>query len=319
MSQNKQSATWAIWTIAGVIILAALIVGLNAANKQDAATPTPITQPAPNVLTPPAPAQAPRIDVAFVIDATGSMGDEIDAVKKEIWDIANKIMEGNPRPDVRFGIVFYQDKGDSFLVKRTDLTRNIDEVHKELMAISAGGGGDWPEHVGRGLHEALNMPWDTSPNTTRLMYLVGDAPGHDDYNDGYDLASAIRTAKDKNIKINALGCSGLETGRDEFRRIAEGTGGIYADLTYQVVVTDQNGVRRSAIHYNGEVYEADGVLERADWGKGADKLLGEGRLKPASPSVRAGAAAPGAATDNNLGDVFREDIKKEAKAKGVAY
>ena len=38
----------------------------------------------------------PHIDVVFVLDATGSMGDEIEPVKQHIWNIANQIAPGNP-------------------------------------------------------------------------------------------------------------------------------------------------------------------------------------------------------------------------------
>ncbi len=314
---DNTQRTYAIWTVAGIMILSALVFGLTH-NKQNSTTePTPadIIQPVAVVKA----QTAPRLDVAFTIDATGSMGDEIEVVKKEIWSIANKLMQGDPAPDIRFGLVFYQDRGDSFLVKKTELTRDVESIRKELMAISAGGGGDWREHVGRGLHETLQMEWDNSPNTTRLVYLVGDAPGHDDYNDGYSIASAIDMAKNKDIKINVIGCSGLDAGREEFKSIAQSSGGKYTELTYEAVVADQNGVRKSVIHYNGQVYEAPKVLEKSDWGRGADKLINEGRLKPASGYVRKRAAAPGAKTMNNLDDVFFGGVKEEAEAKGVLY
>ncbi len=314
MTQQASGAkrSYAVWTIAGAITLIALVVGLS---HQNGAGPA-ATPPQEGLQTP---AQAPRIDVVFTIDATGSMGDEIDMVKKEIWAIANKLMEGKPRPDIRFGLVFYQDRGDTFLVKKAELTRNVDAIHDELMAIQAGGGGDWREHVGRGLHEAVNLEWDMSADTARLIYLVGDAPGHDDYQDGYDVESALRIASERQIKINTIGCSGLDTGRAEFEAIAARTNGAFTQMTYQAVVAGDDGVKRSVIYYDGDMYEAEGVMDKAEWGRGGGALLQEGKLKPASPSVRSRAEAPGAATDNNLDDLLEEDIKGAAKEKGVAY
>ena len=178
MSKN----TWAIFSIGGAITLVALIVGLSS-DSESTVHPKPLVVIKDQ--------QAPRLDVVFTIDATGSMGDEIDVVKQQIWDVANKLMAGSPRPDIRFGLVFYQDRGDEFLVKKTDLTRNVDAIHTELMGVHAGGGGDWREHVGRGLHEALSLQWDRAEGVSRMIYLVGDAPGHDDYNDGYSIPAAI--------------------------------------------------------------------------------------------------------------------------------
>lgn len=313
-TKDKQQTqrTWAIWTVAGAILLAALVVGLTSRQAPVSQSPQPLIQQNQ-------PQQAPRMDVVFTIDATGSMGDEIEAVKQELSDIALQLRNGNPRPDIRFGLVFYQDKGDAFLVKQAALTRDVDSILAELRAVQADGGGDWREHVGRGLHEALTLDWDLSPNTARSIYLVGDAPGHDDYNDGYSLQAAIDMARQKSIKIHAIGGSGLDSGREEFRTLAQSTGGRYSDLTYQAVVTDQDGTRKSVLHYNGQVYEAPKVLEKDDWGRGADILLEEGKLKPASGYVRQRAAAPGAATKNNLGDLFNESAKEEAEAKGVVY
>jgi Mg-chelatase subunit ChlD len=308
MSKN----TWTIFSVAGGLALVALIVGL-------ASSSTGNVHPKPITVIKEGPKAAPRLDVVFTIDATGSMGDEIEVVKQQIWDIANKLMAGKPSPDIRFGLVFYQDKGDSFLVKKTDLTRNVDAIHSELMAVTAGGGGDWREHVGRGLHEGLSLNWDQGANVSRLMYLVGDAPGHDDYNDGYGISAAIERAQQIGVRINVVGCSGIDTGRAEFERIARATSGTYTDLTYSQVVTDQNGNRKSVVYFDGDYYEADGELERKDWSRGGRVLLKEKRIRKASPAIRAKAASPGASTDNNLGDAVFDSVKAEAESLGVAY
>ena len=163
------------------------------------------------------------------------------------------------------------------------------------------------------------MQWDTSPNTTRVVYLVGDAPGHDDYQDGYSIASALKTANSKGIKINTVGCSGLGAGQGEFEAIASGTGGAFMHLTYQAIVRDKEGVDRSVIYFDGDMYESEEVLSKRDWKRGGKALIKSGKLKKASPSVRSKAAAPGAATENNLDSLLEEDIKSEAKDKGVAY
>ncbi len=323
---TAQSKSYIIWSIAGLIILAALIVGLSSRSVAPVVV-SPAPHPAPPApllgmqppVKPTPPAQAPRLDVVFTIDATGSMGDEIEVVKREVWNIADRLMQGNPRPDIRFGLVFYQDRGDSFLVQRTELTRDVNAIQAELMKVRADGGGDWQEHVGRGLHEALSLDWDRAQGVTRMIYLVGDAPGHDDYNDGYDIAGAVRIAREKQITIHTLGCSGLNSGQEEFARIARETGGTYQPLTYQAVVTGDDGVRRSVIYHNGTAYEADGVLEKADWGRGGETLLRENKLRPARPDVARKAAGPGASTENNLDSMIDGGVKDAAEAQGVVY
>ncbi|HEY4771014.1 MAG TPA: VWA domain-containing protein, partial [Myxococcales bacterium] len=70
-------------------------------------------------------ANVPRIDVAFALDTTGSMGDEIDVVKEKIVDIARNVSAGQPRPDVRFGIVAFRDRGDAYVTKAFPFSREI--------------------------------------------------------------------------------------------------------------------------------------------------------------------------------------------------
>src|SRR5438045_3253196 len=70
----------------------------------------------------------PRLDVVFAIDTTGSMGDEIDVVKGKLRSMVSEIARGNPRPDVRFGLVAYRDRGDAYVTRPTALTRDIDAV-----------------------------------------------------------------------------------------------------------------------------------------------------------------------------------------------
>src|SRR5204862_2016882 len=119
-------------------------------------------------------ANVPRIDVAFALDTTGSMGDEIDVVKEKIVAIARNVSAGQPRPDVRFGIVAFRDRGDAYVTKAFPFSREIADVQKTLRSLDAEGGGDEPESVAEGLYAAVHeLQWDFSKSTARLIFLVG--------------------------------------------------------------------------------------------------------------------------------------------------
>ena len=135
----------------------------------------------------------------------------------------------------------------------------------------------------------------------------------------YSIKAAIERANESGIRIHVIGCSGLDSGRSEFQRIAGGTSGTYADLTYNQVVTDPNGKRRSVVYWGGEYYEAEEELSKDDWGRGGSALVKEGKVRRASGAMRSRAAVPGAATRNNLDDMVLDSVKKEAKKKGVSY
>ena len=84
------------------------------------------------------------LDVAFVIDATGSMTDEIEYVKAEVADIAAKVQESSGNESLRFALIVYRDQGDAYVTRATDFT-GLDELQASLDQQSADGGGDYPE------------------------------------------------------------------------------------------------------------------------------------------------------------------------------
>src|SRR5688572_31854539 len=109
----------------------------------------------------------PRVEVAFVLDTTGSMGGLIDGAKRRIWSIARRIGEGRPRPDLRIALVAYRDIGDAYVTRTYDFTGDMDEVFAHLSAFRAEGGGDGPEHVSAAMHDAVHRLTWSSGNSLR--------------------------------------------------------------------------------------------------------------------------------------------------------
>jgi hypothetical protein len=70
----------------------------------------------------------PRMEVAFVLDTTGSMGGMIAGAKQKIWAIANRLKSAQPTPEIRFGLVGYRDRGDEYVTRVYGLTQDLDEV-----------------------------------------------------------------------------------------------------------------------------------------------------------------------------------------------
>ena len=66
-----------------------------------------------------------RVEVAFVLDTTGSMAGLIDGAKRKIWSIATTIVEANPNAEVRMALVAYRDRGDDYVTRTYDLTTDI--------------------------------------------------------------------------------------------------------------------------------------------------------------------------------------------------
>ncbi|MEM7039465.1 MAG: carboxypeptidase-like regulatory domain-containing protein, partial [Bacteroidota bacterium] len=95
-----------------------------------------------------APCEAPAaVDVAFVVDATGSMGDEINFLKSDLQDIMQKAATTLPDLDLRLGSVFYRDQTDDYLSMYFDFTSDAAQATDFVKEQGASGGGDFPEAV----------------------------------------------------------------------------------------------------------------------------------------------------------------------------
>ena len=171
--------------------------------------------------------ELPQFDVVFVLDTTSSMSGLIEGAKEKIWSIASRMASGKPAPRIRIGLVAFRDKGDAYVTKPFGLTTDLDAVYRNLRGLSAQGGGDTPEHVGKGLGDAVElMQWHEGQRTAKMIFLVGDAPQHDDYGDGFNLEDVARRAIKRGIVVNTIRCGQDPATEKAFRavaRIADGT------------------------------------------------------------------------------------------------
>lgn len=174
-----------------------------------------------------------RLDVLFLIDATGSMSDEIQQLKDNMISVSERIHALPSAPNVRFGMTIYRDRGDLFVSRTFDFTSDIHAFKNELAQVVAEGGGDYPESLNEGLHSALHLPEWRVEETVSLIFLIADAPPHLDYSQDFDYAQEIFTATERGIKIFPLASSGLDDqGEYIFRQLAQMTAGKFLFLTY---------------------------------------------------------------------------------------
>lgn len=178
-----------------------------------------------------------RLDLLFLLDTTGSMGDELAYIQAEIGNIASGIKLAYPQLVPRFGLVSYRDDGDMYVARSTDFTADLGAFRQALNAESAGGGGDIPEAADDGLHAATALSW-RSGAVARVAFWVADAPHHTQ--DTASMTTAIESAMEKGVHVYPIGASGVEE-RAEFtmRTAAQMSGGRYLFLT------DDSGIGNS--------------------------------------------------------------------------
>ncbi|MHC4916114.1 MAG: vWA domain-containing protein [Planctomycetota bacterium] len=268
---------------------------------------------------------AARVDAVFVLDSTGSMGGLIEGAKKKIWAIAQSIISGEPAPKVRFGLISYRDRGDAYITKVYDFSDDMDKVYGDLKTFQAGGGGDGPEHVAQALTESITkMSWDRREKTLRLVFLVGDAPPHTDYNDGYCYKKAMKMAVEKDVIINTVQCGTMATTTPFWKEIAAGTKGEYA------AVLQSGGMRHVPSPFDKRIAEVSRKLgaTAVAYGKGGGRralekkeMLAGMDAEAAAERVRyadkAAKCAPGAAAAGKAWGFGGWDLITALEAKTV--
>ena len=171
-------------------------------------------------------------DVLFVIDATGSMGDELRYLCAEMKDVIRRSQGAVEGLKIRTGALVYRDHGDDYLTRISRLTTDINLTQQFLDRQHAGGGGDFEEAVPEALKAALNVADWNDEARARILFLVLDAPCHDDSATISMLHEQVRNAAAMGVRIVPVVCSGLDkSGELLMREIALTTNGTSFFLT----------------------------------------------------------------------------------------
>lgn len=191
-----------------------------------------------------APARA-DLDVAFVLDTTGSMGGELNEAKRRITQISEALRAAHPQETVRIGVVAFRDRGDAYVTQVDPLEVDVRETEAFLAGLKAGGGGDGPEDVLSGMHAALTeLSWSESAD--KQVFLIGDAPPHLDYAGHHDPGALLAQAADRGIVFHTIGCRSLpKAGVTFFRSVAYATEGSYQHIGR--VRTDSGGLAEAIV------------------------------------------------------------------------
>ena len=197
-----------------------------------------------------------QLDIAFVVDATGSMGDEINYLKMDLDNVISSIADENKNINVRMASVFYRDNGDEYVTVESPFSSSIDLVKSFINANEAGGGGDYPEAADEALMAALkNLNWSTSARA-RILFWVLDAPPHKAEENLQRLMDVSQLAAKMGIRIIPVGCSGIDKSTEFLcRSIALATNGTYTFLT------SHSGVGGTHIEPSTDGYKVESFRE----------------------------------------------------------
>ncbi len=198
------------------------------------------------------------VDVAIVLDTTGSMSAQINRLKDTLNAIHVQLTALPSNPDIRFSLVAYRDRGDEYVTQVTSFTDDVSMFQRVLNGLDADGGGDTPEDLQSALAKAMKeLPW--RPDAVRVGFIVADAIPHTDYGQSYTYRNAMQDGLARGIKWVSVGAGGLpRKGEVIFRQIAQYTMGEYVFVTAGGG-GDTEGSRVEASHHVGTNYKMENL------------------------------------------------------------
>ncbi|XP_052774146.1 uncharacterized protein LOC128212840 [Mya arenaria] len=209
----------------------------------------PIRPVKPFTMPPPPSSQAP-LDLAFIMDTTGSMSSYIRTARDNIRRVVNEIVQGS-RTDIRFALIEYRDhpkEESTFVIRKNDFTSSVSTMKTWLSNARARGGGDTPEAVAEALHSGTTLSWRR--RAVKIAVLVSDAPPHgldpsidNSYPqgspNGHDPIDMAHKLLRKGVKLYTVGCEpAISPYKDFFMALAYIASGQYIPLNRPEVLID---------------------------------------------------------------------------------
>ena len=180
---------------------------------------------------------ATNIDIAFFVDATGSMTDEINFLKADLESIITTVGNRHSDAAIRTAALFYRDEGDEYVTRVNDFNTNLSSTISFIRKQNADGGGDYPEAVHTALEKGLqSLSWREN-NSIRLAFMLLDAPPHKNDQVIASLQQSVPQYAKQGIRIIPVAASGVDKPTEFFLRFTA----IATDGTY-VFITNDSGV-----------------------------------------------------------------------------
>ena len=182
------------------------------------------------------PSPTNQVQIAFMVDATGSMGDELEFLKMDLKKVINEVQKTNTQLKISTATVFYRDEGDEYVVKHSPFTEDINQTTEFISQQRADGGGDFPEAVDKALVQLNQLQWQPEART-RIAFLVLDAPPHNKPAVISSIQYSVKTAAASGIKLIPVVASGIDKTTEFLMRFIA----MYTNGTY-VFITDHSGI-----------------------------------------------------------------------------
>ena len=193
-----------------------------------------------------------KLELSFIVDATGSMSDELEFLKDDLESVIEQVATDNPTFEIYTSSVFYRDIGDEYVVKHSDFSQNIQVTQGFISQQYASGGGDYPEAVHTALRTGIEQLQWSEDAKTRIAFLLLDAPPHYEPQIVDEIHNSIMLAAEQGIKLIPITASGIDKETEFLMRFFS----IATNGTY-VFITDHSGIGNDHLEPSVGQYEVE--------------------------------------------------------------
>ena len=242
-------------------------------------------------VTPAKEAKKPLVQIAILLDTSGSMDGLIEQAKGQLWRIVNefaKSKQDGVTPEVQVALYEYGKtslRADQGWIRQIQpLSTDLDKISEELFALRTNGG---DEYCGWVIKDAVNqLAWSPASDAYKAIFIAGNEP----FTQGpVNYAESCKEAITKGIIVNTIHCGneaeGINTKWKDGADLADG----------KYLVIDQNrAVVSIEAPQDKEIAKLGVELNKTYLAYGVEGRLGAGRQEAQDANVATLAPASGA-------------------------
>lgn len=171
----------------------------------------------------------PKIQLAILLDTSGSMSGLIDQARTQIWKIVNEfafVTQKGVTPEFEVSLYEYGNSGlqdsEGYLRQIVGFSTDLDKISEELFKLSTNGGS---EHCGQVIKSAVEgLKWSEHETDYKAIFIAGNEP----FTQGpVEFKDACKAAITKGIIVNTIHCGSHQEGIDgkwlEGAQLADGS------------------------------------------------------------------------------------------------
>ncbi len=151
----------------------------------------------------------PVIQVALLLDTSGSMSPLIDQAKTELWSIVNKLGQARYKGQIpKIEVALYEygkstlERDEGYIRQLAPFTHDLDGLSEILFALQTNGGDEYCAWVIRSALDSLK--WKTRPGSLKMVFVAGNEP----FTQGpVEVEPVLKEANKKGVLVHPIYCS----------------------------------------------------------------------------------------------------------------